>query len=393
MPKAHPHPPPIAAAIPTRRPDIDALRVVAIVTVFLVHCAQVFSPLQYWRIQNPERSASLGQLTLLAWPWVMPLFMLLAGAGAWYALGRRDDRSFLVERSWRLALPTVVGALILIPPQIWVERLAQGRFTGSLWAFLPRFFEGFYPEGNLSAGHLWFLAYLYVYAVLTLPLLRGMRAPGGELRVATRVQGILDGPWRLALLPALPIAVTQVALREPFPETLALVNDWANHGILLLTYLYGFLLVGTPDLEPRLRRAWPVALPLALTASAWISWSVWTSSEPGFLPRGYTPEYVLFWVAFSVASWCWIVALLAGARALVRKRNPVLDWSAQGVFLFYVLHQTVIVLLAYDIVRWDAAISRKFLVLVTGSLATTLALVQAARFWAPTQAMFGLRRR
>lgn len=211
--------------------------------------------------------------------------MLPAGAGARFSLGRRSDREYLVERSVRLALPVLVGTFLLMPPQIWAERVHQGRYSGSLWSFLPRFVDGFYPEGNLSAGHLWFLAYLYVYAVVTLPLLRRLRGPAGTHGIR-RLTGRLSTRWRLVLLAAIPIAVTQIALREPFPETLALVDDWANHGLMLLAYLYGFLLMGDPGLEERIQRDWPAALFLAVVGSVWISWSVWTSTEPDFLGRG-----------------------------------------------------------------------------------------------------------
>ena len=66
--------PPLSAVLRTRRADIDALRVFAIVVVFLVHCAQVFSPWQSWHVQSTQRSAWIAELTLLAWPWVMPVF-------------------------------------------------------------------------------------------------------------------------------------------------------------------------------------------------------------------------------------------------------------------------------------------------------------------------------
>jgi len=384
-------PPLVAALVRARRPDIDALRVLAIGVVFVVHCAMVFSPLQYWRVQNAERAAWLGQLTLLAWPWVMPLFMLLGGAGAWFSLSKRSNGSYLKERTVRLALPVVVGTFLLMPPQIWIERLQQGRFSGSLWAFLPRFVDGFYPDGNLSAGHLWFIAYLYVYAVVTLPLLRWLRSDTGQ-RWIDQAVGAVRTPLRLVLLPAIPIAVTQVAFRDRFPDTLALVNDWSNHGVLVLAYLYGFVLMARPALEARIHDEWRSALPFAVVGTLWITWAVWTSTEPGFLPRGYTRSYVSFWTAFSVAGWAWIVVLLGGAHKVMKRRGTALTWAAEGVFLFYVLHQTVIVLVAYPVVGWDLALTVKFATIVGLSLGVTLVLVEGARLWPPTRILFGLRR-
>jgi hypothetical protein len=368
---------------------VDALRVLAIVVVFLVHCAQVFSPWQHWHVQNARRSPWLGELTLLAWPWVMPIFMLLAGASAWFSLRRRTGRDFLRDRTIRLALPTVVGTFLLIPPQIWIERLADGRFSGSFLSFLPHFVDGFYPEGNLSAGHLWFLAYLYLYAVLALPLLRWLRGPGGQAWL-DRLAAVVDSDWGILVLPAALITVTQVALRGRFPETLALIDDWANHALLFLAFLFGFVLMAREDLERRLQRNWAAALPVALLGSLWISRAVWTSVEPGFLPRAYSLEYVLFWTAYSAAGWSWIVVLLGTAHRLVQGPSSLLTWASRRVFLFYAIHQTVIVLVAYPVVRGNGGVLLKFGQIVLLAFATTLVFVQLFGMWAPIRALFGL---
>lgn len=62
------------------------------------------------------------------------------------------------------------------------------------------------------------------------------------------------------------------------------------------------------------------------------------------------------------------------------------------MFLFYVLHQTAIVLVAFAVVRWDAGAGAKFAVIATASLLMMLALVEAARLWRPARKLFGLRR-
>jgi ABC-type sugar transport system permease subunit len=146
-----------------RRPEIDWLRVGAIFLVFVVHSAQIFSPIESWHIDSPESSRLLGQFTVFLGPWIMPLFMLLAGASAWYARRRRSDREYLQVRVARLLVPLVAGTLLVVPPQVYYRRLFRGEFEGTFLAFYPSFFDGVFPEGNLSYGHLWFIAYLFLY--------------------------------------------------------------------------------------------------------------------------------------------------------------------------------------------------------------------------------------
>ena len=69
-----------------RRYDIDWLRVIAMLAVFIYHCTRFFD-IEGWHLKNAEQSLVVTVLaTGLVWPWVMELFFLLSGVGAWYAL-------------------------------------------------------------------------------------------------------------------------------------------------------------------------------------------------------------------------------------------------------------------------------------------------------------------
>ena len=156
----------------------------------------------------------------------MPLLFVIAGAGMWFALGNRNGGGMVRERSLRLLLPLVAGMLLIVPPQIYFERLFRGQWDGGYLSF---FFERVlqlqpYPQGDFSWHHLWFVAYLYVYVFLLLPLLLWWRsAPQGReaRRVAVRagdsagrqrgapqaaVSGVARADRRLVHLQSLPPA-------------------------------------------------------------------------------------------------------------------------------------------------------------------------------------------
>lgn len=57
-----------------RRYDIDWLRVIAMLAVFVYHCTRFFDPVG-WHIKNDAQSTVLIVLTTgLFWTWMMPLF-------------------------------------------------------------------------------------------------------------------------------------------------------------------------------------------------------------------------------------------------------------------------------------------------------------------------------
>jgi fucose 4-O-acetylase-like acetyltransferase len=359
-----------------RRADLEWLRVAAMVTVFVAHAAHVFTPWHPWHIQNAERSQGLAQLTLFVWPWVMPLFMLLAGAGAWFSLSRRSDPQFRRERTMRLLLPFVIGTLVLIPPQIWVERLAQGRFEGSLFRFYPRFFECCYPRGNLAAGHLWFIAYLWAYSLALVPVLRRLSRPPGSRHVAALAR-MVTRPGGVLLL-AVPLVLTQLALRGAFPQSFDFVRDWANHAILVLAYVYGFLLFSERDLQAAVDRQWQLALPVAAAASAALALYAARMGDTAAPPTPYSIAYFAFWTVFGVAGACWMVVWIGFTRRFLRAMPQALAHASQRLFPIYLLHQTVIVLVAYLVVQWPLGVLPKFVALLALSFTVTVALAEGA---------------
>ena len=164
-----------AKGMKERRYDIDWLRVLAIVLVFFFHNARFYDPYP-WHVKNAEHSFGMLLFVGLLSAWIMPLFFLLSGVGSWYALKSRAAGTYLRERVLRLLVPLyTVGIFILLPPQLYWERITNGQFSGSFLEFYPSYFKAFYfnllPPFVLPwPGHLWFLIFLFAISLFSLPL-------------------------------------------------------------------------------------------------------------------------------------------------------------------------------------------------------------------------------
>ena len=349
---------------------VDSMRVYGVLLVLVIHVAEVFNPWDEWHISNAQRSGVVGEVVVLTAAWIMPLMMLLAGVSSWYSLRRRGNGDYLRERTVRLLLPLVVGTLLLVPPQVYLERRMRGEFAGSFVEFFPHFFDGVYPAGNLSWHHLWFLAHLYGYSILALPIFRYLQHARGSraLRAAARVSA---GPAGLLWL-ALPLVVERSLLWGLFPERHVLTSDWSNHALLFVAYVYGFVLAGTPWLGTVIDAQWPRALVAAALGSATIMTGAWIGLLPTRLPPPYSLAYLAFWALYALVAWAWMVALLGFARRKLDHADWFVRRAQSRAYLWYVMHQPVVVAAAFVIVQWRLGVAGKVVALAVLSVAGTM---------------------
>ncbi len=148
---------------------LDWLRVIAIFVLLFFHTGMIFVGWG-WHVMNDQRIESLVIPMDISHRLRMPLLFVIAGAGMWFALQRRTGGQLLKERTVRLLFPLIIGMFLIVPPQVFYERLFQGQWHGG---FLQFFWERTlqfrpYPAGDFSWHHLWFIVYLYVYVPLLL---------------------------------------------------------------------------------------------------------------------------------------------------------------------------------------------------------------------------------
>ncbi len=365
-----------AERAPGRYADIDFVRVMAILLLHLFHTGMMFNPWP-WHMKNGELLSSLVIPWEVLHAFRMPLLMVVAGAGTAWALGRRSLGSFARERSLRLLLPLFVGIFVLVPPQIYIERSLQGvchptyldslpdaAFQGSFWEFYPSVFRMVsYPAGNTSWHHLWFVAYLFTYCILALPLFAWLRRPSG-LRALALAEAWLAKGVRLYLL-FIPLFLAQVLLRR-FPQTGDLLHDARILTYFGLLFLLGHLLARCPALMDRAVSLRGTSLGLGLLLLA------------GLLPTGDFP-FPFEHLAVYGCVWLMILAILGYARKHITQRRPWLAYAQELAYPFYILHQTVIVLVGYRLLNLPVGPWTKFGLVLGLSFGLTLGLCEVVR--------------
>ncbi|WP_348728248.1 acyltransferase family protein [Rheinheimera texasensis] len=333
----------------SRRADLDWLRIGAFALLILYHCGMYYVADWGWHVKNSQTYDWLQDLMKLTNPWRMSLLFLLGGMALAIARPKFSGLTLLRLRCSRLLIPLLFGMFVVVVPQVYFEALSQQLIEPGYLQFWWQYInpntdllrEHHSPIGLLTWNHLWFLPYLFCYSLLLLPL-HGLLQRLAT--VTTRLPLWLFG----AVLVALHLWAV-LSLREAFPTTHALVDDWYNHAKYGLVFVAGYLLV--------LQKHWWAVLPrwrYGFLVTALLGYVLVVLDNHDVFD-GLDDTAIALQLLYSLVSvlnhWAWLGAALAFAAHYLQQ--PAFDpdgsmrrYASAAILPWYVLHQTLTVVFA-----------------------------------------------
>lgn len=375
---------------PQRRWDIDWLRVLAVLLLFPFHTARIFDIWEEFYVKNTQTSSALSYIIAYLGPWHMPLFFLLAGASTWFALRWRSGSIYARERFKRLLIPFIFGVLVLIPPQSYLGLRSHSDYAESFWHWLPNFFQimpddidGYFMGGH-TWGHLWFIFHLFLYSLVALPLFLYLNRESGQ-RWVRRLGAFCTRPGAILLF-AIPLLLTL-----SFPDIAG-----GNPLFYILFFIYGFILMADARFGEAIDRHRAIALilgPTLLLIVAYFRVTAWPKEIPEWI-LSIVSDY-----AEAFIPWFFMVVLLSYGKQFLSFGNRLLSYFAEAAYPFYILHQTVIVIIGYYVIQWNssalgsgAVIGLKFLTIMFGAfVVTALVYDLLVKRTNVTRFLFGMR--
>lgn len=352
---------------------LDWLRVIAILGVFFFHAVHPFDHSD-WHIKNAELSMAVTVVLGLLFPWGMPFFFLIAGTGSWFALRRRTAGQYVGERVKRLLIPYITGCILLWPIMLyfqWRHILWKGAWSGSFSDFVLIHRAGFSPMWFGEVGfHLWFLAFLFCFSMLGLPIFLWLKDRSGQAALS-RLAGFCAHRGGILVF-IVPLLLVRLLLQPFFPQE----HDWADFFFLMTLFVCGFILYAHEGFARAIRRDWRILLVSAIVTSAgWASLALMTENLEIEAPLR-TARQALMWGFITANAWCWSTFTLFVGMRFLDFTNKWLAYAQEAVLPFFLLHQPVIIAVAYYVVQWNAGIFPKLVTVVIGSLLVTLSLYE-----------------
>ena len=368
------------ATLGARRYDLDWVRICAFGLLIFYHVGMYYVTWG-WHVKSPYASHTIEPLMLLTNPWRLSLLFLVSGVATAYLLPKATG--FLRQRSIRLLIPLVFGMAVIVPPQSYLEVVEKVAYQGSYLEFLKLYFtayHGFCREDCLilpTYNHLWFVAYLWIYTVVLYGVIRVL--PNATRFFRTAIERAFSGVGVL-LWPVAFLAIARVTMIDRFAPNNAVVGDWYNHATYGMVFLLGFVLAGTQKPWIAMERIRWISLMLAIVG--WLC-LVETPYSLGLLRR----------VVFGAEQWLAIAAVLGFARRYLNYDNAARRYLTAAIFPVYILHQTIIVVVAHASkpVNLTPAVEGPLLILVT--TAGCFAGYEVIRRVALLRPLFGLAMR
>jgi surface polysaccharide O-acyltransferase-like enzyme len=159
-------------------------------------------------------------------------------------------------------------------------------------------------------------------------------------------------------------------------------------------FVLGFVLYAHQGFTRAIRRDWPILLATGIVSTA--AWAYlalsYESLDIEAAPR--TLQDFALWTAVTVNSWSWTTFMLFIGMRYLDFSNKWLQYAQEAVLPFFLLHQPVIIAIAFYAVQWEVGLPVKLVTVVLGSFAVTLAIYELLiRRIGVLRTLFGMKAR
>jgi fucose 4-O-acetylase-like acetyltransferase len=305
--------------------------------------------------------------------WHMPLFFLISGSAAYFALAFRKAGEYLRERVTRLFVPLIFGILTYIPLTTYIQRIGSISFPKAYLGFFQFDFarlDGM--NGTFTPAHLWFILYLFVFSVIAVPIFLFLRSEGGKKVIQK------SGDW----IPA-PISLLLFGLLLTLTAALNILGD-KNPLYYFLVFLAGYLIASDPRFQTAIDNLVWGNLAFGIVAAVVQMATYYKYTE-------WTAPWILRGLLYEFGRWALTLAALGIGHRYLNHTSSFLRYSNKAAMPFYLLHMTFTVLAGYFVVKLDLPVAVKYPLIILAATALTLLASELVSRWKVTRWLFGMR--
>jgi hypothetical protein len=349
-----------------RRYDLDWLRIIAFGLLIFYHVG-MFYVTWGWHVKSVYAAPTVEPLMSVVNPWRLALLFFISGVAIRFATDKAESPGrFARSRVVRLGLPLMFGIYFWVMLQAYYQVRQSGEFTGSVFAFYPDYvaLEQSFSTITPTWNHLWYLAYLLVYILVTIAILPWLQ----RIPESSAWQALTKRPLIVVFVLILPFAINEAWLSPIFPTTHELINDWAHHAHRFMIFLVGYFVAKDASFWRSVDKVWKFTPVLAI--------ATWLILQNGQDIADWTREYLsaseprfIFSYVATLYAWACILTLLGFAQRFLNRESSQLRYLTGAIFCYYVLHQTITIIAGYYLTNYQLGVSVESLLVLAITVA------------------------
>jgi glucans biosynthesis protein C len=371
---------------PIRYHYMDNIRALAMMLGIFFHAALAYSPVMQhvWPAADYQNSAVIDIFAWFSHLFRMPLFFLVSGFFALLLIEKRGIKSFIKNRSLRIALPFAIFLPIcliaVMGGLIWATKSVEN--PSSFIIFIKNAMANPTEEQPpFSTMHLWFLFNLFQFC-LVIALLVKFKCYQSKLanNLSSKIGILIIFP--LLLIPSLLTqTVPQPAAERIYPEL------W-SYGFYGLFFFFGGLFYTNKNLLDTFK---PYVMPLLIISMVlyvfvYQQMPEWSSIEDAIMANSvveYSFSHLLVASAEAfIAVYMTIVCMVAG-KSLLNLQSRWLRFISDSSYWVYILHIPLLFYVQYLLLDVEMNLWLKFAISSFSVLAIGFISYVALIRWTP----------
>lgn len=364
----------------TRRFDIDWWRVIAIIGVYLHHIGMPFNGDDF-HIMNAESSKLLDDIMVFFEQFRLPLLFTISGVGTVFAFSKRTAWQFIKERAYRLLIPLIFGVFVIVPPQNYFEHKDS---YASFWEVYSNLFS------HLEANHLWFIENLFYISIAALPYILFFKSKRSKKLLD--VLGALSRKRYGMLLFVIPLLAIKLITKKYYPDDSKDITNLSSTLFYGYFFFMGIVITSSKQMWDHLKDHRKFNLIIAAVCSILFYGYYFLPQE--MMPTTWTisTRWNLWYSVCVLVSWSLICTALGYGQVWFQRPSKLLIKLNEGIYPFYILHQTVLIVVGYYILPLSISIALKIglLILITFPLIIVLYRTLIYPFKIP-RVLFGMK--
>ena len=223
--------------------------------------------------------------------------------------------------------------------------------------------------GGPRWAHMWFVAYLFIYSILLIPLFSYVKK-GKGLALMMRISEFLNKRGIL-IFSGLIFGLVFYILYVPFPFFQNnLLTDWGYFTYNLIAFLIGYIVSHNNQFWSVLEKSWKLFILFALICSGLVIWM--TFSLPSFSTPDYNADFFLYSIIAGFNTWFCMLAVLSLSSRFLNRKDRFLDYFSNASYPFYILHLVLMIVIGYYLAELNLKAVNEFILLSVLSYATTI---------------------